>query len=245
MWGSPFCVCSTAWRSLFTVPSTPIVWRAGRWVLQGWSKGNNGHTLTVLSFFYLCCSNLYKLLWLPPRSTVPYTQSCIMPLSSFDFFCLRSRILTPACVILPCAFPSVIFFWAQLKTSSGFKHGSSFSCSCLCFSRSSTASAASSWWWFLSTATPSTLWWGSAWRYLGRQSTTSASTSRPAPDQPSSGRSWVRGWRPAQPVSGLCFVNLFFSVIADKISLLTQKVCMCCLTSPDIDLDNIDAEKVK
>uniref|UniRef100_A0A674NVY8 Si:dkeyp-120h9.1 n=1 Tax=Takifugu rubripes TaxID=31033 RepID=A0A674NVY8_TAKRU len=37
----------------------------------------------------------------------------------------------------------------------------------------------------------------------------------------------------------------FLRKILDKISLLTQKVCMCCLASPDIDLDNIDPEKMK
>uniref|UniRef100_H3DK93 Si:dkeyp-120h9.1 n=1 Tax=Tetraodon nigroviridis TaxID=99883 RepID=H3DK93_TETNG len=37
----------------------------------------------------------------------------------------------------------------------------------------------------------------------------------------------------------------FLRKTLDKISLLTQKVCMCCLASPDIDLDNIDVEKMK
>lgn len=42
-------------------------------------------------------------------------------------------------------------------------------------------------------------------------------------------------------------VHMFFSLFlsADKISLYTQKMCMCCVTSPDIDLDNIDPEKIE
>lgn len=37
----------------------------------------------------------------------------------------------------------------------------------------------------------------------------------------------------------------FFPIIADKISLVTQKVCMCCVASPEIDLDNLDQEKME
>lgn len=65
-------------------------------------------------------------------------------------------------------------------------------CSCPCSSRWSTACAASSWSWFLSTATPSTLWWESRWHFLVRPFTTSASTCRPRPDRPSS-RSYLVG----------------------------------------------------
>lgn len=38
---------------------------------------------------------------------------------------------------------------------------------------------------------------------------------------------------------------LFSPVTADWISLCTQKLCMCCVASPDIDLDNIDSEKIE
>ncbi|KAF3833904.1 hypothetical protein F7725_025108 [Dissostichus mawsoni] len=31
----------------------------------------------------------------------------------------------------------------------------------------------------------------------------------------------------------------------DRISLYTQKLCMCCVASPDIDLDNLDPEKIE
>ncbi|KAL0962016.1 hypothetical protein UPYG_G00334670 [Umbra pygmaea] len=37
----------------------------------------------------------------------------------------------------------------------------------------------------------------------------------------------------------------FMSRILDAISLTTQKVCLCCVVSPDIDLDNIAEEKLK
>lgn len=37
----------------------------------------------------------------------------------------------------------------------------------------------------------------------------------------------------------------FFLSTADKITLYTQKLCFCCVASPDIDLDNIDPEKMK
>ncbi|KAM9385056.1 Y+L amino acid transporter 2 isoform 1-T2 [Pholidichthys leucotaenia] len=37
----------------------------------------------------------------------------------------------------------------------------------------------------------------------------------------------------------------FLGKMLDKISLLTQKLCMCCVASPDIDLDNIDPEKME
>ncbi|KAK5855067.1 hypothetical protein PBY51_005206 [Eleginops maclovinus] len=37
----------------------------------------------------------------------------------------------------------------------------------------------------------------------------------------------------------------FLSKILDRISLYTQKLCMCCVASPDIDLDNIDPEKIE
>lgn len=39
--------------------------------------------------------------------------------------------------------------------------------------------------------------------------------------------------------------NVSFSVAADGISLFTQKLCMCCVTSSDIDLDNIEPEKME
>nr|XP_020453211.1 Y+L amino acid transporter 2-like isoform X1 [Monopterus albus] len=35
------------------------------------------------------------------------------------------------------------------------------------------------------------------------------------------------------------------SKILNKICLYTQKLCMCCVTSPDIDLDNIDPDKME
>lgn len=132
------------------------------------------------------------------------------------------------------------------------KPSSSSSRSSPCSSPSSTAYAPSSWWWFLSSVTPSTPWWASAWPCRGRRSTTSASTSRPAPDRPSSGRPWVSSGAdlahvdPCVPrlVQDLLII-LSSSLVPDKISLLTQKVCMCCLASPDIDLDNIDVEKMK
>uniref|UniRef100_A0A1A8CN92 Solute carrier family 7 (Cationic amino acid transporter, y+ system), member 7 n=1 Tax=Nothobranchius kadleci TaxID=1051664 RepID=A0A1A8CN92_NOTKA len=37
----------------------------------------------------------------------------------------------------------------------------------------------------------------------------------------------------------------FLDKTIDKISLFTQKLCMCCVASPDIDLDNIDPEKIE
>uniref|UniRef100_A0A3Q1HVH3 Si:dkeyp-120h9.1 n=1 Tax=Acanthochromis polyacanthus TaxID=80966 RepID=A0A3Q1HVH3_9TELE len=37
----------------------------------------------------------------------------------------------------------------------------------------------------------------------------------------------------------------FLGKMLDKISLYTQKLCMCCVASPDIDLDNIDPEKIE
>ncbi|XP_075899944.1 Y+L amino acid transporter 2 [Nelusetta ayraudi] len=36
----------------------------------------------------------------------------------------------------------------------------------------------------------------------------------------------------------------FFKKLLDKVSLLTQKACMCCVASPDIDLDNIDLDNI-
>lgn len=40
-------------------------------------------------------------------------------------------------------------------------------------------------------------------------------------------------------------MSFFFPFPADKISLYTQKLCMCCVASPDIDLDNLDTDKVE
>lgn len=37
----------------------------------------------------------------------------------------------------------------------------------------------------------------------------------------------------------------FLGKMLDKISLFTQKLCFCCVASPDIDLDNIDPEKIE
>uniref|UniRef100_A0A3B3C2N7 Si:dkeyp-120h9.1 n=1 Tax=Oryzias melastigma TaxID=30732 RepID=A0A3B3C2N7_ORYME len=37
----------------------------------------------------------------------------------------------------------------------------------------------------------------------------------------------------------------FLGKVVDKISLFTQKLCLCCVASPDIDLDNIDPEKME
>lgn len=37
----------------------------------------------------------------------------------------------------------------------------------------------------------------------------------------------------------------FLTKILNKITLYTQKLCFCCVASPDIDLDNIDPEKMK
>lgn len=37
----------------------------------------------------------------------------------------------------------------------------------------------------------------------------------------------------------------FLGKILNTISLYTQKLCFCCMTSPDIDLDNIDLEKME
>lgn len=39
--------------------------------------------------------------------------------------------------------------------------------------------------------------------------------------------------------------TLLFPVAADTISLYTQKLCMCCVASPDLDLDNIDPGKME
>lgn len=43
----------------------------------------------------------------------------------------------------------------------------------------------------------------------------------------------------------LCPCHECLSCVAGKVSLLTQKLCLCCVASPDIDLDNIDPEKMK
>ncbi|XP_027891615.1 Y+L amino acid transporter 2 [Xiphophorus couchianus] len=37
----------------------------------------------------------------------------------------------------------------------------------------------------------------------------------------------------------------FLRKMLDKISLITQKLCFCCVASPDIDLDNIEPEKME
>ncbi|XP_068584528.1 Y+L amino acid transporter 2-like isoform X2 [Cebidichthys violaceus] len=37
----------------------------------------------------------------------------------------------------------------------------------------------------------------------------------------------------------------FLQKMLDHISLYTQKLCLCCVTSPDIDLDNLDPEKIE
>uniref|UniRef100_A0AAV2KAR5 Uncharacterized protein n=1 Tax=Knipowitschia caucasica TaxID=637954 RepID=A0AAV2KAR5_KNICA len=37
----------------------------------------------------------------------------------------------------------------------------------------------------------------------------------------------------------------FLTKALDKVSLYTQKLCLCCMTSPDIDLDNIELEKME
>ncbi|XP_045915635.1 Y+L amino acid transporter 2-like [Micropterus dolomieu] len=37
----------------------------------------------------------------------------------------------------------------------------------------------------------------------------------------------------------------FLRKMLDRISLSTQKLCMCCVASPDIDLDNIDPAKIE
>lgn len=37
----------------------------------------------------------------------------------------------------------------------------------------------------------------------------------------------------------------FYPLTVDKISLFTQKLCFCCVASPDIDLDNVEPEKME
>lgn len=47
-------------------------------------------------------------------------------------------------------------------------------------------------------------------------------------------------------LSWFIFLMLFFCPLTvDKISLITQKLCFCCVASPDIDLDNIEPEKME
>lgn len=67
----------------------------------------------VLSFFTLCAG--YPATRIScDGSTVPYTHSSIRLFSTSDsLLCLCSRILTSACVILPCAFHFLILFQAR------------------------------------------------------------------------------------------------------------------------------------
>lgn len=75
--------------------------------------GRLTHTLMVLSFFTFCAGYATTPISCD-GSTVPHTGPSIRLLSTSDsLLCLSSGILTPACVTLPCAFPSVILLQAR------------------------------------------------------------------------------------------------------------------------------------
>lgn len=75
--------------------------------------GRLTHTLMVLSFFTFCAGDATTPISCD-GSSVPHTESGIRLLSTSDsLLCLCSGILTPACVTLPCALPSLILLQAD------------------------------------------------------------------------------------------------------------------------------------